>query len=344
MISLISLILACQPAYVKLDPISDNTDDGVVSNPTDADEDSTNEPSVPDDTTSEDGSNSHDTDWSDEPSDSTDPDDTTEPSDENDTTDPDEPDPYADSDNDGITDINEPDYGTDPENADTDGDGILDGEEVYLGTDPLNPDTDGDGLNDGDENLQATDPLNPDTDGDGWMDGEEIQQGTDPLTADDGSPSTDWDWGEPEVDASALAGTYDVQFQFTNIHTSYVLCEFPTTVTVQTDGTLFVTEPCVTPNGSVLDIEQDFMIHNVVDYSTQYGSHYNYIYGYLMGSATVTVPSGDSFVSGSGYQYGSSAGSVTEYNGTRSLSISWTVDIDTPNGIRTYQGSMNTVH
>lgn len=41
---------------------------------------------------------------------------------------------------------------------DTDGDGLTDGEEIDLGTDPNNPDTDGDGLTDGEEVLVIDDP------------------------------------------------------------------------------------------------------------------------------------------------------------------------------------------
>jgi hypothetical protein len=45
------------------------------------------------------------------------------------------------------------------ESTDTDGDGLTDDEEEEIGTDPNNPDTDGDGINDGDEVGQGTDPL-----------------------------------------------------------------------------------------------------------------------------------------------------------------------------------------
>lgn len=41
-----------------------------------------------------------------------------------------------DSDHDGLSDLDEQDYDTDPYKADTDGDGYLDGEEVLAGTDP----------------------------------------------------------------------------------------------------------------------------------------------------------------------------------------------------------------
>ena len=93
----------------------------------------------------------------------------------------------VDTDNDGLTDDQEADIGTDPTVADTDGDGLTDGEEVNeYGTDPLSEDSDDDGLSDGDEvNSYNSDPLAADTDGDGLDDGEEINEyRTDPTAAD----------------------------------------------------------------------------------------------------------------------------------------------------------------
>ena len=61
-----------------------------------------------------------------------------------------------DSDRDGLSDAEERELGTDPNDSDTDDDNIPDGHEVRnLRTDPRNPDTDGDGLRDGDD----PDPL-----------------------------------------------------------------------------------------------------------------------------------------------------------------------------------------
>jgi hypothetical protein len=70
----------------------------------------------------------------------------------------------CDTDGDGITDGEEREIGTDPNNADSDGDGVPDGAELY-GTD-----TDGDGIDDA---------LDSDSDGDGIADEDEV--GPDPL-------------------------------------------------------------------------------------------------------------------------------------------------------------------
>jgi hypothetical protein len=45
----------------------------------------------------------------------------------------------SDSDNDGLTDLIESEYGTDPMTLDSDGDGVSDVDEVELGTDPNDP-------------------------------------------------------------------------------------------------------------------------------------------------------------------------------------------------------------
>ena len=96
----------------------------------------------------------------------------------------------GDADGDGLSDAQEIQIKTDPNNPDSDGDGIRDGDEVLIyGTDPLRRDTDGDILPDGDEiNVYKTDPRKIDTDGDGIPDGTELTQGSDPLVAETPTP------------------------------------------------------------------------------------------------------------------------------------------------------------
>ena len=88
-----------------------------------------------------------------------------------------------DTDGDGLTDLEEQKYGTDPNKVDTDGDGLSDYDEIFkYRTDPLKEDTDGDGLSDYDEvMLHRTDPLKIDTDGGGMHDGAEVKAGKNPL-------------------------------------------------------------------------------------------------------------------------------------------------------------------
>jgi len=102
----------------------------------------------------------------------------------------------ADTDGDGLSDLEEARLGTDPRNVDTDGDTIKDGNEASYRTDPLNADTDGDGLNDGAEIGFKADPLAVDSDGDTLPDGVEVNEmGTSPI-----NPDTDGDGLNDNVD------------------------------------------------------------------------------------------------------------------------------------------------
>ncbi len=66
-----------------------------------------------------------------------------------------------DSDQDGLTDLEELSLGTNPLLADSDGDGLSDLEEFNLGTNPLSTDTDGDSISDPWEIEHGFDPLDP---------------------------------------------------------------------------------------------------------------------------------------------------------------------------------------
>lgn len=100
-------------------------------------------------------------------------------------------DPILDSDNDGLSDIDELQiYFTDPLNPDTDGDGYPDGVEIANGYSPrhigkklIEVDSDNDFLNDAWELALGTSIMNPDSDGDLFLDGTEVAAGYDPLDA-----------------------------------------------------------------------------------------------------------------------------------------------------------------
>jgi hypothetical protein len=138
----------------------------------------------------------------------------------------------SDADNDGISDYDESQIGSDRYDSDTDDDTMPDGWEYYNGldatnstdasldkdsdgllnyleysngTDPSNPDSDADLLSDGDEvNTHFTDPNDWDSDDDTLSDGDEIiTYGTNPLNTDTDSDLMPDDW---EVD-NALNAT-----------------------------------------------------------------------------------------------------------------------------------------
>jgi len=67
---------------------------------------------------------------------------------------------------------------------DSDNDGLSNEEEFNSGTNAYKADTDEDGLNDFEEiEIYNSDPVNSDTDGDGYKDGDEVDNGYDPLRA-----------------------------------------------------------------------------------------------------------------------------------------------------------------
>ncbi len=132
----------------------------------------------------------------------------------------------TDTDNDGLTDIDEQFLGTDPNDPDTDDDGLSDSYEIQnydpkvytvgLDTDPNDPDTDHGGVNDGQEVMvNKTDPLDGsddldtsnDTDNDGLTDSTEIQNG-DPKKYEEG---IDTDPNDDDTDDDGLKDGIEIQ-------------------------------------------------------------------------------------------------------------------------------------
>ena len=94
--------------------------------------------------------------------------------------------PALDSDNDGLTNLQEQQYGTQPNVADTDGDNLRDGDEVNLhNSSPTLADTENDRVQDDVEVANNSNPQLPDTDFDGLSDYDEIyNHNTQPDMAD----------------------------------------------------------------------------------------------------------------------------------------------------------------
>ncbi len=87
-----------------------------------------------------------------------------------------------DNDGDGLTNLDEYGYGTNPNDPDTDDGGVRDGQEVLIdNTNPLNNqddllDSDGDGLSDAEEKRLGSKSNVADTDGGGVSDGDEVER------------------------------------------------------------------------------------------------------------------------------------------------------------------------
>ena len=115
---------------------------------------------------------------------------------------------------------------------DSDGDGLDDLEELHYGTDPLNPDTDGDGIPDGWEVKYGFDPCDPldsgdNPDNDYWDNFEEYQRGTDPWYPDsdledfDGDGVLNYkeeelglDYDTPDTDGDGLPDGWELDYWF----------------------------------------------------------------------------------------------------------------------------------
>jgi hypothetical protein len=92
-----------------------------------------------------------------------------------------------DSDSDGLIDIDEIFYLTNPFSPDTDGDGVLDGKEIRLMQNPLGTgdlDFDSDGLSDKMEIKLGTNPTLKDSNGDGVLDGVAVKNGSEAVSDD----------------------------------------------------------------------------------------------------------------------------------------------------------------
>lgn len=99
----------------------------------------------------------------------------------------------TDPDGDGLNNLEEYEFRSNPTLADSDSDGASDALEFAAGSNPQDSDSDDDGLSDGIEIVDlGSDPLSPDTDGDGMGDYYEFTHGLD-VTQDDSGMDLDGD-------------------------------------------------------------------------------------------------------------------------------------------------------
>jgi|GEM_PF-1316812 len=144
----------------------------------------------------------------------------------------------ADTDRDGLTDLEEYQYGSNPTNMDSDGDGLSDMTEIYgVGTDPTSWDSDGDSISDVKEIFTGTSPVEfdankkeidatvygayTDSDSDGVSDYIEEMNDTDPYASDtDGDGLTDGDEIKYNTNPNAVSQVGSLSTTFSNFGSS----------------------------------------------------------------------------------------------------------------------------
>lgn len=145
--------------------------------------------------------------------------------------------PGVDLDADGLTNLQEYQYGTNPNDNDSDNDTLLDGAEINgsglrPATNPLAADTDADGLSDGFENNSGiwanatntgTNPADADWDNDGLKDGVENKTGTFVSR----TTNTGTDPYHADTDNDGAGDWYEVAATFTNPNSSAETSSIP---------------------------------------------------------------------------------------------------------------------
>jgi len=190
-----------------------------------------------------------------------------------------------DDDNDGLTDAEEWELGTNPIDPDTDHDLLEDGSELLNGTSPVNGDSDGDGVADGVEViLLGTDPLDRDTDGAGSCDIQELKYNTDPLDPDDDHIALDADCdGIPDAEEIRLGtdpNSWDSDLDGLSDGLEVELGSNP--INWDTDGDMV-------PDGEELDRRTDLLVRDTDGDGLTDGEELGYVPTYLVHPSDPTL-------------------------------------------------------
>ena len=114
-----------------------------------------------------------------------------------------------DDDNDGLTDLEEAAFGSDPKIVDSDNDGLTDRQEYELGTNPTSQDSDDDGVNDPLDQFPLDNAEQSDNDGDGVGDNADTDDDNDGvLDEDDAYPLISLD-GRDDTDGDGIPNACD---------------------------------------------------------------------------------------------------------------------------------------
>jgi hypothetical protein len=180
-----------------------------------------------------------------------------------------EQDPSDDPDEDGLTNLEEFDLGTDPKSQDSDGDGMPDKWEIDHGFNPKDPsdafkDDDDDGLTNAEEYEAGSLPDNPNTDGDKLPNGQELLDGMDAEPTD---PAIRW-YRAPESRYAVLHISDDYE--------PITIGNNNTVLLGKQDGNGHLLLKLWTPGGETTQLQNEIAIDDHVEVETSTAGNWSY--------------------------------------------------------------------
>ena len=165
-----------------------------------------------------------------------------------------------DGDQDGLTNLEEYQHGTDPADSDSDNDGMPDGWEVDHGLNPLSNDANADPDNDGLSNLgeynNNADPHDADSDDDYMPDGWEVSNNLEP----DDNTGINGANGNPDSDAYTNLSEY---LHGSNPRDSQSVPTTTTTITVPTETGSIQSAIDLSINGDIIEVLRGIYFENI---------------------------------------------------------------------------------